>query len=133
MRLVLLWFATWKNTGPAYAPAWVKLDNRRFPRMTNATGKKHYALSPFGKQTLAADTAAFTALMKQLRLRDPQNTVIMMQVQNEPGTYGSARDHSPEANRLFAAPYPASTLMIVSGFARLEFVVEIEAIAASSA
>jgi 2-iminobutanoate/2-iminopropanoate deaminase len=32
-------------------------------------------------------------------------------------------------NALFAAPYPASTLMIVSGFARPEFVVEIEAIA----
>jgi 2-iminobutanoate/2-iminopropanoate deaminase len=34
-------------------------------------------------------------------------------------------------NRLFAAPYPASTLMMVSGFARPEFVVEIEAIAAA--
>ncbi|KAB0264910.1 RidA family protein [Microvirga brassicacearum] len=32
-------------------------------------------------------------------------------------------------NALFAAPGPASTLMIVSGFARPEFVVEIEAIA----
>jgi 2-iminobutanoate/2-iminopropanoate deaminase len=34
-------------------------------------------------------------------------------------------------NTLFEEPYPASTLMIVSGFAREEFVVEIEAIAAS--
>lgn len=34
-------------------------------------------------------------------------------------------------NRLFAEPYPASTLMIVSGFARPEFVVEIEAVAAA--
>ena len=34
---------------------------------------------------------------------------------------------------LFTAPYPASTLMIVSGFARPEFVVEIEAIAAGPA
>ena len=33
-------------------------------------------------------------------------------------------------NRLFAEPFPASTLMIVSGFARPEFVVEIEAVAA---
>ena len=33
VRLVLLWFATWKNNGPNYAPAWVKLDNRRFPRV----------------------------------------------------------------------------------------------------
>ncbi len=34
-------------------------------------------------------------------------------------------------NRLFGEPFPASTLMIVAGFARPEFVVEIEAIAAS--
>jgi enamine deaminase RidA (YjgF/YER057c/UK114 family) len=33
-------------------------------------------------------------------------------------------------DRLFAEPAPASTLMIVSGFARPEFKVEIEAIAA---
>ena len=46
VRLVLLWFATWKNTSPAYAPAWVKLDNARFPRLTNAKGETHYALSP---------------------------------------------------------------------------------------
>lgn len=36
-------------------------------------------------------------------------------------------------NGLFAEPYPASTLMIVSGFARPQFVVEIEAIAAGPA
>lgn len=36
-------------------------------------------------------------------------------------------------NTLFEAPYPASTLMLVSGFARPEFVVEIEAIAAGPA
>lgn len=34
-------------------------------------------------------------------------------------------------NSLFGEPYPASTLMIVAGFARPEFVVEIEAIAAA--
>ncbi|AZO74830.1 MAG: RidA family protein [Mesorhizobium sp.] len=33
-------------------------------------------------------------------------------------------------NRLFSDPAPASTLMIVSGFARLEFKVEVEVLAA---
>lgn len=51
--------------------------------------------------------------------------------------YVTGREHLPEymavRNGLFAAPYPASTLMIVSGFARPEFVVEIEAIAAGPA
>ena len=49
----------------------------------------------------------------------------------------TAREHLPEymgvRNALFSEPYPASTLMIVSGFARPEFVVEIEAIAAGPA
>lgn len=35
-------------------------------------------------------------------------------------------------NALFAPPGPASTLMIVSGFSRPEFVVEIEVVAAAS-
>jgi len=33
VRLVLLWFATWKNNAPHYAPSWVKLNNDRFPRV----------------------------------------------------------------------------------------------------
>lgn len=105
-RLILLWFATWKNTAPAYAPAWVKLDNKRFPRMINAKGETHYALSPFSDSTLKADTRAFVRLMEHLKSADPQNTVIIVQVQNEPGTYGSARDHSPTANKLFEAAVP---------------------------
>lgn len=51
--------------------------------------------------------------------------------------YVTGREHLPDymavRNVLFAEPYPASTLMIVSGFARPEFVVEIEAIAAGPA
>ncbi len=44
-RVVLLWFATWKNTSPGYTPDWVKLDNSRFPRMKTRDGKDHYALT----------------------------------------------------------------------------------------
>lgn len=47
----------------------------------------------------------------------------------------SAREHMrgymDVRNALFEEPYPASTLMIVSGFTREEFVVEIEAIASA--
>lgn len=41
------------------------------------------------------------------------------------------RGYMDVRNGLFEEPYPASTLMIVGGFSREEFVVEIEAIAAS--
>ncbi|HXD37521.1 MAG TPA: beta-galactosidase, partial [Rhodanobacter sp.] len=84
VRLVLLWFASWKNNGPSYAPAWVKLDNARYPRVVNKDGATLNSLSPFGTATLAADRAAFVALMTHLRQIDgDRHTVIMVQVENE--------------------------------------------------
>lgn len=106
VRLVLLWFGTWKNTSPNYAPEWVKMDNRRFPRMLKADGTSHYVLSPHSRGTLEADKRAFVALMAHLRDADPDNRVVMVQVENEIGSYGLARDHSPEAERLFRGPVP---------------------------
>ncbi len=107
MRLVLLWFATWKNTGPSYAPMWVKTDTARFPRMRTPAGSAHYALSPHSRTTLEADKRAFVRLMRWLRDHDPDHTVIMVQPENEAGVYGQKRDHSAEANALFAGPIPA--------------------------
>ena len=107
VRLVLLWFGTWKNTSPNYTPEWVKTNSARFPRMKTADGKTHYVLSPHGAATLAADKRAFVRLMQHLKAADPQNTVIMVQPQNEIGSYGLARDHAPEPERLFRGSVPA--------------------------
>ncbi|MEO7278246.1 MAG: DUF5597 domain-containing protein [Sphingomicrobium sp.] len=107
VRLVLLWFGTWKNTGPSYTPEWVKGDVRRFPRMITKGGKTHYVLSPHGRSTLAADSHAFAALMAHLRDVDPGHTVIIVQVENETGSYNSSRDFSADANRLFGQAIPA--------------------------
>ena len=106
LRVVLLWFATWKNTGPSYAPLWVKTDTVRFPRMQTKEGAKHYVLSPHHRSTLEADKRAFVALMRWLRDHDPQRTVIMVQPQNEVGSYGQKRDHAPQAERLFRGEVP---------------------------
>lgn len=107
-RLVLLWFGTWKNTGPSYAPGWVKEDWTRFPHVQKPDGTAFYALSPLSRTTLDADKKAFVALMTHLRDRDPQNTVVMVQVENETGTYGNVRDFSPAAQRMFDGPAPAA-------------------------
>lgn len=107
MRIVLLWFGTWKNTGPAYAPEWVKTNPRRFARMQTPEGNNHYVLSPHSRATLEADKRAFVRLMEHIRRIDPQNTIIMVQPQNEVGSYGLARDHSAEARRLFEGQVPA--------------------------
>jgi beta-galactosidase GanA len=111
VRLVLLWFATWKNNGPSYAPSWVKLDDRRFPRVFSREGKRLNSLSPLAPATLEADTKAFVELMKHLRQIDgDRHTVIMVQVENEAGTYGTDRDHSPMADKVFAGPVPQELL-----------------------
>ncbi len=106
VRLVLLWFGTWKNTNPQYAPEWVKADTRRFPREIKPDGTTHFVLSAHGRATLEADKKAFASLMAHLRQADPQHTVIMVQVENETGSYGIPRDFSPAAQRLFSERIP---------------------------
>ena len=106
VRLVLLWFGTWKNTNPQYTPEWVRSDTRRFPREIKPDGTTHWVLSAHGRSTLAADKRAFAAFMAHLRTADPQHSVIMVQVENETGSYGIPRDFSPIAQRLFAQTIP---------------------------
>ena len=111
VRLVLLWFGTWKNTGANYAPEWVKFNNARFPRMLDQEGKPIYCLSPQGEETLKADKKAFVALMAHIKkIDDVQRTVIMVQVENEVGTYGYARDYGQRAEALFNQPVPDEVL-----------------------
>ena len=106
VHAILLWFATWKNGAPNYCPSWVKLDNSRFPRVVDRKGRLVNSLSPLAKTTLDADRTAFAALMTHLKAVDPRHTVIMVQVENETGTYGSRRDYSAAASRLFNGPVP---------------------------
>lgn len=106
LRLVLLWYGTWKNTGASYTPRWVKQDGKRFPRMRAPDGRAHGSLSPHAAATLQADARAFAALMRHLKAADPQHTVIMVQVENEAGSWGLARDHAPEAEALFKGLVP---------------------------
>jgi beta-galactosidase GanA len=114
VRLVLLWFGTWKNSSPSYAPEWVKLDDKRFPRLFKKDGQRSYSMSPLAPSTLDADRKAFVALMTHLKAKDPDNTVIMVQVENETGTYGSVRDYSPTAQKVFDGPAPAALVKAVN-------------------
>ena len=109
-RLVLLWFGAWKNSMSCYAPAWVKLDQARFPRSEDSAGRGLEILSPFSAANRDADSKAFAAMMRHLKTQDPQHTVIMVQVENEIGMIPEPRDRSAEANRLFAGPVPAALM-----------------------
>ena len=111
LRVVLLWFGTWKNGNMHYVPAWVKADSKRFPRVIRPDGEPIDVLSPLGMNTLAADKTAFVTLVRHLKQIDgEQHTVIAVQVENESGNIGSVRDNSAEANRLFAGAVPSDML-----------------------
>jgi hypothetical protein len=110
VRLVLLWFGTWKNGSSHYLPLWMKLDHEKYPRVLGSTGRPVDSPSPHAPATLAADLRAFRAFMRHLKEADPDHTVILVQVENEPGTWDSIRDYSPAAQKLFADPVPAELL-----------------------
>jgi len=110
VHLVLLWFGTWKNGSSHYMPERLRLDLERAPHVIDRNGHAMDSPSPYSKLTLDADIHAFTALMTHLKLSDSQHTVIMVQVENEAGTWGGVRDYSPTAQKLFEAPVPAELL-----------------------
>jgi hypothetical protein len=107
LRLILLWFGSWKNGKSTYQPVWVKTNQQRFPLVQDENGKGLPTLSTLGAASRDADARAFAALMRHLREVDGEaHTVIMMQVENEVGVLGPSRDHSPAANQAFAGPVP---------------------------
>ncbi|MGH9504113.1 MAG: DUF5597 domain-containing protein [Terriglobales bacterium] len=109
LRLVLLWFGTWKNGQAHYIPEWMKTDTERYPRALNAYGKLLPVLSASSANNLEADKRAFSALMRHVREADAaQHTVIMIQVENESGSIGTVRDYSLAAQKEFAGAVPAS-------------------------
>ncbi|HEY0785957.1 MAG TPA: DUF5597 domain-containing protein [Acidobacteriaceae bacterium] len=110
VHLVVLWFGTWKNGSPGYTPAWVKLDHTRFPYLVGKDGKRYFSMPPYNQALLELDKAAFVALMRHLKQADPQHTVLMVQVENESGVWGAARDYSAATEKLFAQPVPAPVL-----------------------
>ncbi|MGA2186078.1 MAG: DUF5597 domain-containing protein [Bryobacteraceae bacterium] len=107
LKLVFLWFGSWKNGLSSYAPYWVKADYKRFPRIQMKGGKSMELLSTFGDATRDADARAYRALMRHIREVDSgPHTVVMMQVENEVGVLRDSRDRSAPANAAFAGPVP---------------------------
>ncbi len=111
LRMVLLWFGTWKNGEDHYVPEWVKTHPEKYPRMINERGEPVQVLSANSDVNLEADKAAFRALMRHLHEIDgEQHTVILVQVENESGAIDAVRDHSPAAEKEFDGPVPAALL-----------------------
>jgi beta-galactosidase GanA len=111
LRVVLLWFGSWKNGMSSYVPAWVKTDPGRFPRAEMKGGRRVEALSAFAPANMQADARVFGALMRYVRAVDGRDhTVIMVQVENEVAMIDEAADRSAAAQAAFAGAVPAALL-----------------------
>lgn len=122
LKLVLLWFGSWKNGVSTYVPGWVKKDLKRFPLVRYKDGEPSNTLSPFGQNSLKADLRAFSELMKHIKKADSEkHTVIAIQIENELGTLDmmssymnkdnrAMRDYSDMANKAFKGEVPTQLL-----------------------
>lgn len=120
LRLVFLWFGSWKNTYSSYVPEWVKRNTERFPRVRTSDGRGTERLSPFAQANEQADARAFAALMRHLKQKDGAlHTVIMVQVENEVGVIPEPRDRSAIADKAFHDPVPQELLSDLLSSSRL--------------
>jgi beta-galactosidase GanA len=111
LRLILLWFASWKNGEMHYTPEWIKYDRVRYPRVRDPSGIDLDILSPLAEASRDADARAFAALMAHLcAIDEAERTVIMIQVENETGLLGADRDYAEAATRLFDSAVPTELI-----------------------
>lgn len=107
LKVVLLWFGAWKNSMSCYAPEWFKRDTKRFPRAHALEGRPVEEASSLSKNVLEADKRAFCKIMEYLRDNDAkEQTVIMVQVENEIGMIDVPRDYSDDATKLYQSAVP---------------------------
>ena len=107
LKIIFLWFGSWKNSMSSHVPAWIKLNQERFPRVQDETGRSQDILSPFSSNNFEADKRAFVKLMEFIKEVDGSyNTVIMVQVENEIGMLPSARDYHFLAEQEFSKEVP---------------------------
>jgi hypothetical protein len=109
LRLILLWFGSFKNGSSQYPPEWVLTQPNKYPRVKSSGGDEMMILSTVSQENIDADKKAFAAVMKHIKEVDGTNhTVIMMQVQNEAGALGTDRDYSEAAENIFRKKVPAA-------------------------
>lgn len=118
LKLILLWFGTWKNSMSCYVPSWVKRGfGEEFDLARNSDGNTPEIMTAFSESNVRADSKAFATLMRYLKKADgAEGTVIMVQVENEIGMLGDARDHSRLAQNAYESPVPYEVIyMLESG------------------
>ena len=107
LKIVFLWFGAWKNSMSCYVPSWVKKDVKRFPRAESKDGIPQEILSPYAKENLDMDKKAFCKLLEFIKQNDKNQTVVMIQVENEIAMLPNARDYSKTATSAWKSTVPS--------------------------
>ena len=108
LKIVFLWFGSWKNSMSCYAPLWIKENSRKYPRAVTKSGKPLEMMSAFSESNLNVDKRAFSHFLNHLAEYDKEDqTVIMIQVENEIGMLEDAREYGKVADQKFASDVPA--------------------------
>ena len=106
MKIAFLWFGAFKNPMMTYAPTWVKANPKKYPHAVDDKGQEMEHISVYGSEVLKADTKAYKAFLQHIKDTDKDHTVVMIQLQNEPGLRGTPRDYSADANKAWKAQVP---------------------------
>lgn len=110
VKLVLLWFGTWKNGASQYVPEWVKTQPERFVWAESIQHNRTRILSPHCMETREADKRAYSALMTHLRDENAEDVLLGVQVENEPGLLGTPRDYSKIGEAFFCSAVPEAVV-----------------------
>jgi len=109
LKLCIIWFASWKNGLSTYPPLWVKKDSKRFFKLKQSNGRIGEVISSFCKEAQIADAKAFVQLMKRIKEKDTDHTVVMIQAENEVGAFQDI-DYNKQALDLFKAQVPETLI-----------------------
>ena len=68
LKIIFLWFGAWKNSMSSHAPAWIKRNQQKYPRVKDEKGKSLEILSSFSKDVFNADIEALGSTLKFLNI-----------------------------------------------------------------
>ncbi|GHV12292.1 beta-galactosidase [Spirochaetia bacterium] len=104
LKLILIWFGSYKNACITYAPDYVRSDHQRFTKVKDRSGKLlTNNCCPNAAETHRRDERALIEVIKHIKEKDSKDhTVILFQMENEVGFFGSDRCYCDTCNAEYA-------------------------------
>lgn len=114
-KIIFLWYGLWKNGLSTYIPHWMKKDQETYMFCRNKEQNPLYTISPFCKRAIKKDAQALYQVMQFIKTYDEkEQTVIMVQIENEVGLLESTRDYSTIANIKFYEHVPSEVEQLMN-------------------